>query len=156
MQLRCPESFVDDTLNVLRTAGARGVEGIALWLAPRPLTDGSTVNEVFVPEHTAEVDVFRIPPSGMSSLMSHLRARKLALAAQVHSHPARAFHSRADDCWAVVRHAGALSVVVPSFAREVTSANFLQRSATFRLARDDRWMPVPPLELSQYLALSFA
>jgi len=52
----------------------------------------------------AKALVFRIPPSSMTAMMAHLRERKLGLAAQVHSHPNRAFHSRADDAWAIVRH----------------------------------------------------
>jgi len=36
------------------------------------------------------------------------------VAAQVHSHPDEAFHSKGDDEWAIVRHEGALSIVVPT------------------------------------------
>jgi hypothetical protein len=79
----------------------------------------------------------------MTALMAHLRARKLGLAAQVHSHPGRAFHSEADDAWASVRHEGALSVVVPNFAAGVNVGNFLQSVATFRLSPDDRWLGEP-------------
>src|SRR5258705_375865 len=96
--------LVDETLESLRAAGRRGTEGVVLWLAKRPLTDGVAIAEAYVPEHYAEVDVFRIPPSSMTAMMAHLRERKLGLAAQVHSHPNRAFHSRADDAWAIVRH----------------------------------------------------
>ena len=109
-----------------------------LWLAKRPLADVTVIAEIFVPDHTARVDVFHIPPSGMSGMMSHLRAGKLALAAQVHSHPAEAFHSKADDAWAIVRHESALSIVVPYFASGVTASNFLDRSATFRLSANDQ------------------
>ncbi|WP_258767898.1 hypothetical protein [Bradyrhizobium arachidis] len=146
--------MVDETLEILRAAGRRGTEGIVLWLARRPLGDGSLIAEAFVPEHTAEVDVFRIPPTGMTALMVHLKARKLALAAQVHSHPAEAFHSRADDAWAIVCHEGALSIVVPQFAKGVTAANFLDRSASFCLSPDDRWLEVPAHDLPQYLMLT--
>ena len=56
---------------------ARGTEGVVLWLAKRPLTEGVTIAETYVPEHYAEVDVFRIPPSGMTAMMAHLREGKL-------------------------------------------------------------------------------
>jgi proteasome lid subunit RPN8/RPN11 len=151
--LRCSTALIDQTLESLRAAGRRGTEGVVLWLAKRPLADDAVIVETFVPEHTAEVDVFRIPPSGMSAMMAHLRARKLVLAAQVHSHPAHAFHSKADDAWAIVRHEGALSIVVPYFAAGVTARNFLERSATFRLSNDDRWLPVRPSELPERLEL---
>jgi proteasome lid subunit RPN8/RPN11 len=152
--LRCPPGLVDETLESLRAAGRRCTEGVVLWLAKRPLTEGVAIAETYVPEHYAEVDVFRIPPSGMTAMMAHLRERKLGLAAQVHSHPHRAFHSRADDAWAIVRHEGALSIVVPDFAAGVTAANFLEMAATFRLSPTDQWIAVPQHELPDHLAIS--
>lgn len=152
--LRCPSALVAQTLESLRAAGQRGTEGVVLWLAKRSLVDGAVIVETFVPEYTARVDVFHIPPSGMSAMMAHLRTGKLALAAQVHSHPAHAFHSKADDAWAIVRHEGALSIVVPYFAAGVTAENFLEVSATFRLSADDCWLPVMPQELPLHLELS--
>jgi proteasome lid subunit RPN8/RPN11 len=154
MTLRCAPGLVDETLVNLRAAGQRGTEGVVLWLAKRPLIDVVTIVEAYVPEHSAEVDVFRIPPSGMAAMMAHLRARKLALAAQVHSHPGPAFHSCADDAWAIVRHEGALSMVVPDFAAGVTAGNFLDKAATFRLSPTDQWLVVRQHELVHYLAIS--
>lgn len=154
ISLRCSPKLVEDTLVSLRAAGQRGTEGVVLWLAKRPLANAAVITETLVPEHAAEVDVFHIPPSGMSSMMAHLRTRKLALAAQVHSHPGRAFHSKADDAWAIVRHEDALSIVVPNFAAGVTAHNFLEMTTTFRLSADDRWLPVAPHELAQRLTLS--
>jgi len=152
--LRCPTRLVEQTLESLRAAGQRGTEGVVLWLAKRPLGANAVIVEAFIPEYTARADVFHIPPSGMTTLMTHLRTQKLALAAQVHSHPQLAFHSKADDAWAIVRHEGALSIVVPHFAREVTAENFLKETATFRLSAEDRWLPVVPLDLPRHLELS--
>ncbi|WP_316213766.1 MULTISPECIES: hypothetical protein [unclassified Bradyrhizobium] len=110
--------------------------------------------EAFIPEYTARADVFRIPPASMTALMVHLRSQKLALAAQVHSHPKLAFHSETDDKWAIVRHEGALSIVVPHFAKGVTAANFIEKTATFRLSAEDRWLPVLPYDLPKHLELT--
>ncbi len=152
--LRCSSQLIDETLENLRAAGQHGTEGIVLWLAKRPLAEGAAITEAFVPEHTAKVDMFHIPSSGMTAMMAHLRLRKLALAAQVHSHPGQAFHSRADDAWAIVRHEGALSIVVPYFAVGVTAANFLEATATFRLSAEDRWLRVQPQELGLHLVVT--
>ncbi|WP_445220491.1 hypothetical protein ACKWRH_10750 [Bradyrhizobium sp. Pa8] len=153
--LRCPAGLIEQTLASLRDAGQRGTEGVVLWLAKRPPVQGAVIVEAFIPEYTARADVFRIPPSSMTALMAHLRTQKLALAAQVHSHPQLAFHSKADDAWAIVRHEGALSVVVPYFARGVTAESFLKETATFRLSADDRWLPVSPHDLPRHLELSW-
>jgi proteasome lid subunit RPN8/RPN11 len=152
--LRCATPLVDDTLKELRAAGRRGKERVVLWLSPRPLVAGPAVAEVYVPEQEAEVDYFRIPPSGMKALMTLLRERKLALAAQVHSHPKKAFHSHADDEWAIVRHEGALSIVVPHFAADTDVENFLSSAAIFRLTSADKWVEVEREAIGEFLQLT--
>lgn len=152
--LSCATHLVDETLKELRTAGQAGSERVVLWLAPRPLSAMPVIAEIYVPEQEAEVDYFHIPPSGMTALMTHLRKRKLALAAQVHSHPGKAFHSRADNKWAIVRHEGALSIVVPNFAAKTTASNFLMAVAVFRLSRDDQWVQVEAEAVQKCLQLT--
>src|SRR5439155_4903701 len=48
-------------------------------------------------------------------LNRHLSESGLRLIAQVHSHPQEAFHSEADDRYAIVTTEGGLSLVVPNF-----------------------------------------
>jgi hypothetical protein len=140
--LRCPVPVIEDTLAHLRAAGRDGRECIVLWLTGRPVVPGATVVAAYRPEQQAAMDRFWIPPSAMTRLMTHLRTHRLGLAAQVHSHPHRAFHSRADDEWAVVRHESALSVVVPDFGEGVGIDNFLNRIAVFSLSAKDQWLGV--------------
>jgi hypothetical protein len=148
--LRCPAQVVDATIRSLQEAGQSRTERVVLWLAKRPLVPGSAIEVAYVPEQKAAIDYFRIPPASMSALMSHLRANRLALAAQVHSHPHRAFHSQADDKWAIVRHEGALSLVVPYFAAGVTAENFADAIAAYRLSADDRWLEIGRADLPSY------
>jgi hypothetical protein len=61
------------------------------------------------------------------------------LAAQVHSHPTAAYHSPTDDTFPLVTLVGALSVVIPDFARNAP-ADF-DRWAWYRLSRRTRWEP---------------
>jgi proteasome lid subunit RPN8/RPN11 len=152
--LSCAAPLVSETLDELRAAGRVEKERVVLWLSPRPLLAASAIVEIYVPEQEAEMDYFRIPPSGMKALMAHLRERKLVLAAQVHSHPNEAFHSRADNKWAIVRHEGALSIVVPHFAAGVGVKHFLNMAAVFRLSGDDQWLEVRPDQLDKYLRLT--
>jgi proteasome lid subunit RPN8/RPN11 len=140
--IRCSAALVDETLDELRAGGREGIERVVLWLSPRPLSTAPIIVEAYVPEQEADVDYFHIPPSGMTALMTHLRERRLVLAAQVHSHPARAFHSLADDKWAIVLHEGALSIVVPNFAAAIDAGGFLSAAAVFRLTSDDKWREV--------------
>ena len=147
MMVLCPKAVVEATIDSLRQAGDKGNEGIVLWLGQRQ--HGSvTITQAYVPEHVARRDMFHIPPAGMRKLLAHLRANRWMIGAQVHSHPGLAFHSRADDAWAVVRHAGALSIVAPYFANRVAAPTFLTDCATFELDQRNTWREVPHAALS--------
>ena len=137
MMLRIPSNLLGATVDVLREA--KLVERVVLWLGRRA-AGIVTVHEVFVPIQETEADYFKIPQHGMAQLLEHLRARKLMVAAQVHTHPEDAFHSRADDRWAIVRHAGALSLVIARFCQETTAATFVANAKVYRLTEDDRFV----------------
>jgi Na+-transporting NADH:ubiquinone oxidoreductase subunit NqrA len=83
----------------------------------------------------------------MSALYAELRRRRLLVAAQVHSHPREAFHSKADDRWAIVRHEGALSLVVPNFASGTTLLNFLDKTKVYQFSALAEWIEVPRSEV---------
>jgi len=150
--LHVPASVVEQTLTLLCQAGARDCEGVVLWLAPQ--ASPIAVAEAYWPQQIASRVSFRIPPAGLSALLQHVAATGQMVAAQVHSHPGRAFHSRADDEMAVVRHIGALSLVVPGFARPVTVNTFTARTAVFELTADNRWVPVPPAMMQYKLMVA--
>lgn len=133
-----PQAAAEATLTHLRNAGARGVECIVLWLGKRD-NSGWTVEEAYRPEQSARMDQFTIPAVAMQALYAHLKSHRRMLVAQVHSHPEFAFHSRADDVGAIVRHVGALSIVIPHFALRTTAESFVEDSAVFRLSPANHW-----------------
>jgi hypothetical protein len=141
LRVACPSAVVRATIDALRESGSRGHEGIVLWLGERQ-SDRVEIVLAYVPEHSARHDMFHIPASGMKKLQAHLRAHRWMIGAQVHSHPSLAFHSRADDDWAIVRHVGALSIVAPYFARDLTTGSFLNDCATYELDAANRWRKV--------------
>lgn len=154
-RVRIASDVVDDTLELLRAAGSSRHEGIVLWLGSD--REGAVcVREAYVPVHTSGSDYFHIPPGGMDQLLNHLDSTGTFVAAQVHSHPFEAFHSQADDAWAIVRHCGALSLVVPYFAFGTDSKNFLARVAAFRLSAADEWERIEPSTLSRVLEIANA
>ena len=117
---------------VAELSAARATERVVLWLGQR-LATHIAVSEVFAPIQEARADFFHIPRRGMEDLLEILRVRRLMVAAQVHTHPDEAFHSQADDRWAIVRHAGALSLVVPRFCQETTPDTFTKDALVYRL-----------------------
>jgi hypothetical protein len=141
-----------DTLRELRKRGWIHTERVALWLANR--SDAALdVREMYIPEYEATSDYFHIGRTAMAKLMEHLRNARLMIGAQLHTHPAEAFHSAADDRWAIVRHAGALSVVVPHFARFTTPENFLEQAKVFRLSATNEWLEIPRHNLHNHLEI---
>lgn len=141
LPLKCPMRVISQTLDHLQNAGRLNKECIVLWLGHR--REGYIeIAEVLRPVHIAKADMFHIPPASMREIMEYLRKNRLMIAAQVHSHPELAFHSRADDKWAIVRHVGAISIVLPYFGANTTPATFMQRVASFALTAENRWIQV--------------
>jgi proteasome lid subunit RPN8/RPN11 len=143
--LRCPAAVIESTLSILKLAGQEHRECIVLWLGIRR-GDVIEVGEAYRPDHFAREDMFSIPPKSMAELMSYLRDKRLMIAAQVHTHPGEAFHSAADDRLALVRHVGALSLVLPYFAEKTSAEAFVADTAFFELSANDRWLQVPASE----------
>jgi proteasome lid subunit RPN8/RPN11 len=139
---------IHETVEELRRAGALNQERVVLWLGRRQ-RDEIAIVEAYMPIQITAEDYFRIPPEGMAKLFNRLRETKTMIAAQVHSHPKAAFHSEADDAWAIVRHVGALSFVVPDFGATTTADNFSTTAALFALSAANSWQLVPPERVRQ-------
>lgn len=140
--IRVPEKIIGDTISFLKERGSvANSEAVVLWLGRREAS-GITIEELYIPEQEASEDYFRIPPISMMALVAHVRSTGFFVAAQVHSHPKKAFHSVADDTWAVVRHVGALSLVLPYFASRTTVLNFVEQCAVFSLSATNAWCEV--------------
>jgi proteasome lid subunit RPN8/RPN11 len=137
--LRVGSQTISKTVKMLQGAGER--ECVVLWLAAR-VDQAPVVKEVYQPQQRASEDYFEIPRAGMAAVMERLRVQGLWVAAQIHTHPGRAFHSAADEKWAIVRHLGALSIVIPDFARHTVPEQFFDRSAVFRMDAQGRWAQI--------------
>lgn len=141
---------ISETIHLLREAGRK--ECVLLWLGRRE-AGVQRIVEVYRPLQKNSIDYFEIPREGMAALMERLRSQSLYVASQVHTHPGRAFHSPTDDRWAIVRHAGALSVVLPDFAKSTTVDNFLEQAAVYQLDSLNSWNEVRPTDLLAQLRI---
>jgi len=145
--VECPRTLVARTIAELQDAGLRQQERVLLWLAESN-HQRLTIAELMVPVQYATSDRFHIPPEGMREIMSRLAERRLMIAAQVHSYPEEAFHSAADDKWAIVRHKGALSLVLPNFCERTTVWTFAADAAVYELNEKNAWVHVPPPDVT--------
>lgn len=143
MPLLLCSAMLADTIERLRVGGQQRHERVALWLAAAIPANGGRVSEIYEPEQVTERDYFHLPPASLKSLMARLRAGRLRVAAQIHTHPKEAFHSDADARWAIVRHVGALSLVLPRFAATTTLENFLEEVKIYELSEAGEWTLIP-------------
>jgi len=142
---------IRETINLFRKVGQR--ECVLLWLGLRE-PGVQRIFDVYRPMQNSAIDYFEIPRQGMAALMDRLRTEGLYVVSQVHTHPHEAFHSTADDRWAIVRHVGALSIVLPFFARSTTPKNFLQQAAVYQLDVANVWNEVSSEQIPLHLGIT--
>lgn len=147
-KISVPQSVITDSIKELSLDGRANTERFLLWLGN---SEERIIREVFVPRYEASPDYFRISEQNMGAIFRKLRASGLSILAQVHSHPMEAFHSYADDTWAIVRHVGALSIVLPYFAQNTTEQNFMTEAAIFELSDANRWRELSQEELRDFV-----
>lgn len=141
--ITCTSEVLRATIDILRRGGSLREERVALLLASSSQRTPTPIVEVYEPDQETAIDYFRLPPAAMQALMQHLRQTRRRIAAQIHTHPGRAFHSEADAEWAIVRHVGALSLVLPHFAACTTPENFLEEVMTYEYGPTGVWELCP-------------
>lgn len=135
-------SILRATLEAMQPAGRDRRESVALWLG-EPRSDAVRIARVHVPAQHATGDSFQIPRESVAALLDLVNRTGLGVAAQVHTHPKEAFHSLADDHWAIVRHQGAISIVLPNFALKTEVGTFWKDAVLFQLSAANEWSLVP-------------
>jgi hypothetical protein len=91
------------------------LDGVAFGPTAR---DGGVVTTVTLPEAKLDRGHYRVASAAMSDAGKHLREHRLVRIAQVHCHPGRGVgHSRVDDEQAYSQASGAISIVLPTWAR---------------------------------------
>jgi hypothetical protein len=140
-----PTSVLHMTIDFLREVGASGAEGFVLW-GGKP--DGAMqfrYTRAIIPEqHALKTEgglLVVVDGDALFKVNKDLYKQGETLGAQVHSHPTSAYHSDTDDFYPLVTLLGALSVVVPDFARH--APRDLKVWAWYRLEGYGRWAPIP-------------
>lgn len=137
-----PSTVLEDTLRRLKAGGVAGEERMIAWLGRDAGTGAGRVRDAYEPEQHCRRDQFYIPPASMVALMLTLGRTRSKIVAQIHTHPGKAYHSEADAAWAIIRHRGALSLVLPQFATTTTVSSFLDEVKTYERAADGEWVLV--------------
>jgi len=113
-------NVIDTTIQALQIFGKRHLECLVLWLG-NVEAGRARVIRAFVPDQRSVADEngvgYFVSGETLFELNKGLAETGLRLIAQVHSHPRAAYHSAADDRYAIVTEDGGFSLVVPNFGR---------------------------------------
>jgi hypothetical protein len=146
---RVSVEIVDKTAMQLRRAGSDGYELFVLWSGVSLADDVLEVRTAHVPKQSSYKTkgglLVRVEGEALHKLNAWLFEHGETLAAQVHAHPRRAFHSETDDSYPIVTTLGGLSIVAPHFAREGV---FSRGTAVFRLSPLG-WEKIPRRRLAE-------
>jgi hypothetical protein len=144
---------VSSTLETLQEYGKHGFEGLVLWLGEIE-GEAAHISRAIVPEQepiASESGVgYFVDGKTLFRLNRVLELTGLRLIAQVHSHPTNAYHSEADDRYAIVTAEGGLSLVVPNFGRAPLDPTFW---AIYRLIKGE-WQEVNMTDAKLLISMS--
>lgn len=132
---------IAETIKFLQQVGNYGYEGFVLWSGN--IEDVSTFRftTALVPEQQALITehglLVSVEGAALFRINKTIHERGEVLGGQVHTHPTSAYHSSTDDHYPLVTLLGALSVVLPDFARN--SPGDIHHWAFYRLVGCGEW-----------------
>lgn len=139
-----PADVVLGTAEFLREVGQRGAEGFVLWCGRKETVDQFRFTSAYIPEQRAYKTehglLVVVEGEALFRMNKQLYERGEILGGQVHTHPTSAYHSDTDDHYPLVTLIGALSLVIPNFAREAPENK--SNWAYYRLRDYGRWAPL--------------
>jgi hypothetical protein len=132
-----------DTLHFLKEVGEAGYEGFVLWGAQKREPSTLLITSAVIPDQHAIVTeqglLVMVDGQALFEVNRELHERNEILAGQVHTHPTTAYHSSTDDHLPLVTLLGAISLVLPDFARYAPDDRATW--AWYRLADYGIWQP---------------
>lgn len=138
-----PSHVLVDTITFLRRVGSEGCEGFVVWGGHLVDDDTFRFTTAIVPAQQASMTehglLVTVGGQALFEINKRLHEQSQILAAQVHSHPTEAYHSSTDDTFPIATLVGALSIVVPDFARN--APDDLDQWAWYRLSPRGKWHP---------------
>ena len=138
-----PMGVLSETIEFLQQVGERGFEGFVLWAGERVDPGTFRFLSCLVPRQSAMVTerglLVTVDGEALFEVNKVVHERNQILAAQVHSHPTAAYHSETDDTYPLVTLVGALSIVLPDFARRAPED--IESWAWYRLSGRAKWEP---------------
>ena len=116
--LRVSRNTLRQTQAFMRRNGKDDIECIVLWAGK--ILDLSTfqVTRAIFPVQKGTLVTVNVDEEEIKRIDDETRLRGEVIGAQLHTHPTSAFHSDTDDATPIISKVGALSIVIPYFARD--------------------------------------
>lgn len=143
-----PDTVLADCRTFFRERAERGCEGTGLLVGPE---GGETVrlDRFFAPEQRCVKTLVglrvELTEHAHYTLTDNLASGE-RFYARIHSHPEEAYHSALDDDNEILSHEGAISIVVPWFARDPID---LRGCAVYRYRRGTGWFRLEQVEVER-------
>lgn len=113
---RVSGTILQSTADALRQVGQARKEAVALWQGRVVSETDAEVTKLVIPQQITGPRHFNIPLAERLRIMNEINQVGEFILIQLHTHPGEAFHSEADDRYAVTKHLHAISIVIPNFA----------------------------------------
>jgi proteasome lid subunit RPN8/RPN11 len=120
VRLHVTDAALDATHTTLRELSDGKRESLVLWAGRATSSTMATITELIVPETTASRVRLEVPMRERIAVANRLRAERLLVFADLHTHPGAAFLSELDRSRPFSVRAGFYAIVVPDFARRET------------------------------------
>ena len=144
-----PNRVLKEARVFFRARGAERHEGTALLAGHHLLPGAAVITRLVIPDQIAETTAWGarvdLTPEAHYTLTDLLLPGENYFA-RIHSHPGRAYHSERDDANQILTHQGAISIVVPNFARDPI---VLTCCAVYRLEHGRGWLPLDGTAIEQ-------
>lgn len=137
-----PSLVLEDSFGQLRRCGKGRAECALYWCAPLDRPDRLT--RAVHPAHESGYAWYEVDSAWVTGFFLDLRRRRESVRVQVHTHPAGAGHSQADDLFSLAPAAGFMSLVIPQFA---AGSAGLRGTALVVMQPNGTWKPADPREV---------
>lgn len=152
-KLIIPRVCIEHVYVHLLECGQKRVEGVALMAGLKMDTVFQVTHSIIPAQKGYALEdglIYSVGGEELHRINLWLYEEKLTLAAQIHSHPGRAYHSETDDRYPIVTVLGGTSIVVPDFgAGEISKRKW----AVYRLAGPLNWRELKPEEIEKFIEI---